>query len=245
MRIALAKKHHSYVMKAPSTTSLYHSVTEKRKIAIFAPSTEKGSWENRSNIWLLTFQCLDSSQSWCFQSTDQLPKCNNENLEQSLQEVRTSGRQRSRTLKEVSLGKETACFIFFPHPPPTPLRNLLKGNTILFPAAYPCQLSYSTSRSHIHSHAVLSDKDSVSLLYIFSTSGQAWIPLLNFVILSHLDASLAVARVWLIHLPQLLFLQLLNSLFFHYGPVNWGSYLFWLIHSPQVIYSGGGVVCYF
>lgn len=111
MRIALAKKYSSYVMKAQS---LYHSVTEKRKMAIFAPSTEKESWEKSSNIWLLTLQCVDSSQSWCFQSIYHLPKCNNENLEQSLQEVRTSGRQRSRTLKEVSLGKETTCFIFFP-----------------------------------------------------------------------------------------------------------------------------------
>lgn len=167
-----------------------HSTTvslKKRKMAIFAPSTEKESWENSSNIWLLTLQCVDISQSWCFQSIYHLPKCNNENLEQSLQEVRTSGRQRSRTLKEVSLGKETTCFIFFPHTSTTnpcpPMRNLLKGNMILFPATYPCQLSYSTSWSHIHNHSTLSDKASVSLLYIFSTSGQAWIPLLNFVIL--------------------------------------------------------------
>lgn len=43
---------------------------------------------------------------------------------------------------------------------------------------------------------------------------------------SHLYGFLAIARICLIHLPLPLFLQLINYLFFHHGPVDWGSYLF-------------------
>lgn len=49
------------------------------------------------------------------QGTGHLPKCDNANLEQSLQEVRASGGQRGRTLQEVSLGKEQhALFLLAP-----------------------------------------------------------------------------------------------------------------------------------
>lgn len=76
---------------------------------------------------------------------------------------------RSRALQEVYLWKQIACFIFL-----TWLCicmcNLLKGNVILFPAIYPCQLSCSTPWSHIHIQAILSDSDSVSGCNILSQS---------------------------------------------------------------------------
>lgn len=143
MRIALAKKYSSFVMKAQSTTSLYHSVTHKRKMLFSLPLQRKIPGKIVATFDYSLIRAWTAVNHGVYY----LPKCNNENLEQSLQEVRTSGRQRSSTIKEDSLGKETTCFIFFSShfqtPAPT-TRNLLKGNMILFPAIYPCQLSYST-----------------------------------------------------------------------------------------------------
>lgn len=51
MRIVLAKEYGSYVMNAQSTTSLYHSVIEKRKMAILLPLQRKNPGR------IATFDC--------------------------------------------------------------------------------------------------------------------------------------------------------------------------------------------
>lgn len=185
-------------------------------MAIFAPLTEKECWENNSNIWLLTFLCLDSTQSQCFQSTDNLPKCNSANLEQSLQEARTSGRERSRALKDISLWKERGCFIFLKHLFPS-MWNLLKGTRFYFqPFIYANSLIQLLGLMSIFKQFSLTMiLSACSTSFLKVVIGQAWIPLLNFVILKESSDFLAAARIYLMHLSKLLLLQLLNCLFFH------------------------------
>lgn len=111
---------------------------KKGKWLFFAPPTRKESWENSSNCLTTHSLALGQHSIMVFQSTDNLPKCNNANLEQFLWEVRTTGRQRQSSHR-VLLWKGMVALFLLMHLFPC-MWNLLKGNAILFPAKSLIQL---------------------------------------------------------------------------------------------------------
>lgn len=151
MKTQLAKR--SIILMPRMFRQPLHSNTvslKKRKMAFFEPPTRKEYWEKKQQPLTTHSSTLGQHSFMMFQSTNNLPKCNSANLEQSLWEVKTSGRQRQSSCR-VFLWKGIAHFIFMY----TSLFLYMK------PSKGKCdfissKVSDSTSRSHTHTEAILS-----------------------------------------------------------------------------------------
>lgn len=136
--------------------------------------------------------------------------------------VRTSGRQTGRDLREESpFGKEQQN-LFLLHTfflvcetcwrgPRFYFQTSIRANSLI-QFLIPISIFKQSSFSMILSVCLISFPKVVT--------GKASVPFLNFIIPSHLDGFLAVARICLIHLPQLFSFQMLNCLFFQYDPMH-------------------------
>lgn len=151
MKTQLAKR--STILMPWLFSQPLHSNTvslKKRKMAFFEPPTRKESWEKEQQPLTTHSSTLGQHSFMMFQSTNNLPKCNSANLEQSIWEVRISGRQRQSSCR-IFLWKGMACFIFM----------YTSFSLYVKPSEGECdfissQVSDSTSSCHTHTEAIFS-----------------------------------------------------------------------------------------